>query len=141
MERTAREVARLRPDRVALFGYAHVPAMQPLQRRIDAGALPDVTLRLRLFQLARAALLSEGYRAVGIDHFALPGDPLVRALDAGRLHRNFQGFTTTVTDTLLGFGLSAIGDFGGALAQNQRHLRAYLAATDRDELATERGFT
>src|SRR3569623_664931 len=66
MERTAREVARLRPDRVALFGYALVPAMKSLQRRIDAGALPDVTLRLRLFQLARAALLSEGYRAEGI---------------------------------------------------------------------------
>ena len=140
MERTAREVARLRPDRVALFGYAHVPAMKPLQRRIDTAALPDVALRLRLFQLARAILLSEGYRAVGIDHFALPDDPLVRALDGGRLHRNFQGYTTTVTDTLLGFGLSAISDFGGALAQNQRALGAYLAATDAGALATERGF-
>jgi len=140
MERTAREVARLRPDRVALFGYAHVPAMKPLQRRIDAATLPEVPLRLRLFRLARELLLSEGYRAVGIDHFALPGDALVRALDEGRLHRNFQGYTTMVTDTLLGFGLSAISDFGGALAQNQRSLGAYLAATDAGRLPTERGF-
>lgn len=140
LERTAREVARLRPDRVALFGYAHVPAMKPLQRRIDAAALPDVALRLRLFRVARQVLLAEGYRAVGIDHFALPGDALVRALDEGRLHRNFQGYTTTVTDTLLGFGLSAISDFGGALAQNQRSLAGYLAATDAGRLATERGF-
>jgi len=140
MERTAREVARLRPDRIALFGYAHVPGMKPLQRRIDATALPDVALRLRLFRLAREALLAEGYRAVGIDHFALPGDALVRALDEGRLHRNFQGYTTTVTDTLLGFGLSAISDFGGALAQNQRSLAGYLARTDAGALTTERGF-
>jgi oxygen-independent coproporphyrinogen III oxidase len=141
MERTARAVAAGRPDRVALFGYAHVPVLKPLQRRIDAGTLPDVTLRLRLFQLARAALLAEGYRAVGIDHFALPGDPLVQALDEGRLHRNFQGYTTTTTDTLLGFGLSAISDFGGALAQDQRSLGGYLDAVDAGTLPTERGFT
>ena len=141
MERTARAVAQGRPDRVALFGYAHVPAMKPLQRRIDDRALPDVKLRLRLFQLARGALLAAGYRAVGIDHFALPGDPLVRALDEGRLHRNFQGYTTTTTDTLLGFGLSAISDFGSALAQNQRSLVDYLGAADAGRLATERGFT
>jgi len=114
--------------------------MKPLQRRIDATALPDVALRLRLFRLAREVLLAEGYRAIGIDHFALPGDALVRALDAGRVHRNFQGYTTTVTDTLLGFGLSAISDFGGALAQNHRSLAGYLARADAGALATERGF-
>jgi len=139
-ERTVREVATMRPDRLALFGYAHVPALKPLQRRIDARALPEAARRARLFAIGRDLLLEAGYRAVGIDHFALPGDPLVRALDGGRLQRNFQGYTTSATDTLVGFGLSAISDFGHAVAQNHRGLRDYLAATNDATPATERGF-
>ena len=139
-EDTVREVARLRPDRLALFGYAHVPAMKPLQARIDTATLPDAARRVRLFTAGRNLLLAAGYRAIGIDHFALPGDPLVRALDAGRLHRNFQGYTTSTTDTLVGLGLSAISDFGDAVVQNQRTLPGYLAAVDSGALATERGF-
>jgi len=143
-EHTVRQVAQLRPDRLALFGYAHVPQLKPLQRRIDVAALPDVSRRIRLFTLGRDILLAAGYRAIGIDHFALPGDPLLRALDEGKLHRNFQGYTTSSADTMVGVGLSAISDFGGALAQNHRTLPGYLEAIDAEGgtsgLATERGF-
>ncbi len=138
-EATVREVMSLRPDRVAIFGYAHVPWMKPLQRKIDESALPAPPLRVRLLTLARELLVGDGYRAIGIDHFARPGDELARALDAGQLHRNFQGYTTTTTDALVGFGLSAISDLGRVLAQNHRTLRDYIAAVDEGTLPTERG--
>lgn len=136
---TLRAVAALRPDRIAVFGYAHVPWLKPLQRRIDETSLPATDLRLRLLATARARLAEAGYRAIGIDHFALPGDPLCRALDDKRLHRNFQGYTTTSARDLIGLGLSAISDVGGAFVQNQRHLGPYHAALEAGRLPAERG--
>jgi oxygen-independent coproporphyrinogen-3 oxidase len=137
--RTVAEVIALRPDRVAIFGYAHVPWLKPLQRLIPAAALPRADLRIRLMAEAREALLGAGYLAIGLDHFALPDDDLGRAAAAGTLNRNFQGYTTTDTDALVGLGLSAISDLPGGYFQNARTLAAYHAATRLGALPTERG--
>jgi len=136
---TIETVVSLRPDRVALFGYAHVPWLKPRQRLIDAAALPRTDLRLQLVSDAHARLTGAGYLPIGFDHFALPEDPLARAAAGGTLHRNFQGYTTTGTDTLIGLGLSAISELPGAYAQNARSLRDYYAAVDAGRLPTERG--
>jgi oxygen-independent coproporphyrinogen-3 oxidase len=137
--RTVSEVIALRPDRVAIFGYAHVPWMKPLQQLIPTASLPRADLRIRLMAAARDALLGAGYLAIGLDHFALPGDSLGRAAATGTLHRNFQGYTTTATDALVGLGLSAISDLPQGYFQNARALPGYNAATRAGLLATERG--
>jgi oxygen-independent coproporphyrinogen-3 oxidase len=137
--RTIDQVIALRPDRIAVFGYAHVPWLKPQQKLISAAALPRRDLRLQLMAMARGALVAAGYRAIGLDHFALPDDDLARAADAGTLNRNFQGYTTTTTDVLIGLGLSAISDLPRGYFQNQRTLAAYYRATDAGQPATERG--
>lgn len=137
--RTVERVISLRPDRVAIFGYAHVPWMKPLQRLIPTTALPRAELRIRLMAAAREAFLGAGYLAIGLDHFARPGDELGRAAAAGTLHRNFQGYTTTATDALVGLGLSSISDLPRGYFQNARTLAGYHAATSTGLLATERG--
>ena len=139
MAATVRDVIALRPDRVALFGYAHVPWMKPMQRLIPAASLPRADLRIRLVASARAAFIEAGYHAIGLDHFALPSDELARAAVAGTLHRNFQGYTATATDALIGLGTSAISDLPHGHFQNQRNLGDYHDAVDREGLATERG--
>jgi oxygen-independent coproporphyrinogen-3 oxidase len=136
---TIDEVVNLRPDRIALFGYAHVPWLKPKQKLIVASLLPDADLRLRLVSDAHARLAAAGYIPIGFDHFALPGDSLAVAAREGRLHRNFQGYTTTRTDALVGLGLSAISDLPAGYAQNARALGDYLAALDERRLPTERG--
>ncbi len=136
---TVEAVVAMRPDRVALFGYAHVPWLKPRQKLIDAAALPRSELRLQLVADAHARMAAAGYVPIGFDHFALPGDALARAAAAGTLHRNFQGYTTTRTDALVGLGLSAISDLPEAYAQNARSLRDYYAAVDAGSLPTERG--
>lgn len=139
MAATVSEVIALRPDRVALFGYAHVPWMKPMQRLIPAASLPRADLRIRLVASARAAFIEAGYHAIGLDHFALPSDELARAAVGGTLHRNFQGYTATGTDALIGLGTSAISDLPQGYFQNQRNLGDYHRAVDREGLATERG--
>jgi oxygen-independent coproporphyrinogen III oxidase len=139
MAATVSEVIALRPDRVALFGYAHVPWMKPMQRLIPAASLPRADLRIRLVASARAAFIDAGYQAIGLDHFALPSDELARAALGGTLHRNFQGYTATGTDALIGLGTSAISDLPRGYFQNQRKLGDYQRAVDGDGLATERG--
>jgi len=136
---TVDTVVAMRPDRIALFGYAHVPLLKPRQKLIDAATLPRAELRLQLVADAHARLAAAGYAAIGFDHFALPADPLARAAASGTLHRNFQGYTTTRTDALVGLGLSAISDLPEAYAQNARNLRDYYAAVDAGKLPTERG--
>lgn len=137
--RTIAEVITLRPDRIAVFGYAHVPWVKPMQRRIPTATLPGPALRLRLMASAREALIAAGYRAIGLDHFALPTDDLARAAASGTLNRNFQGYTTTNTDALVGLGLSAISDLPDGYFQNERALPSYHRAIERGGLATERG--
>ncbi len=130
----------LSPGRVALFGYAHVPWMKPHQKMIDEKALPDATQRLEQALAAAARLKERGYGTVGLDHFARPDDDLATALDEGRLHRNFQGYTTDAAEVLLGFGASAIGSLPQGYAQNWAPLKDYARAVRAGRLPTGRGF-
>lgn len=131
--------ASLQPARVALFGYAHVPWMKSHQRLIDESALPGAVERWRQVTAASARLAELGYRPVGLDHFARPDDSLVRALDEGRLRRNFQGYTTDEGAVLLGFGASAIGSLPQGYVQNAAPLHAYGAAVEAGRLPIARG--
>ncbi|MCE7796297.1 oxygen-independent coproporphyrinogen III oxidase [Sphingobium sufflavum] len=112
-------------DRAALFGYAHLPAVLHRQRAIDASDLPDTRIRFAQAALGRRLFLDHGYRAVGFDHFARPGDPMAIAADNHRLHRNFQGFTDDGGATLIGLGASAISQFRGAILQNEKQPGRY----------------
>jgi len=137
--RTIDEVLELRPDRVAVFGYAHVPWAKPKQRLIVVDELPPPEVRFALVVLARERFLAAGYRAIGFDHFALPEDDLALAAEGGKLHRNFQGYTTAGTDALVGLGLSAISELPAGYVQNARTLRDYHLAVEAGRLPTERG--
>lgn len=136
---TLRQVLQMRPDRIALYGYAHVPWMARRQRLISETALPDPAARLRLSALARAAFLANGYVAIGIDHYALPEDSLTRAANAGRLHRNFQGYTTDAAERLIGFGPSAISRLPEGYIQNQAATGAWQDRLERGSLTVSRG--
>lgn len=111
-------VLTLKPERLALFGYAHVPWMKAHQQLIDETTLPGPAERLEQSQAAAERLKSEGYVQIGLDHFALPDDSLAKAAVSGKLHRNFQGYTTDLAGTLLGLGASAIGTTPGGFVQN-----------------------
>lgn len=136
---TAALAASLRPDRIALFGYAHVPWFKTHQRIIDTSALPGVNERLAQAAIAAQMLTRAGYVAVGLDHFALPGDELALAAKAGRLHRNFQGYTTDRADALIGFGASAIGQLPQGYVQNAPDTGSYSRAIGAGKFATVRG--
>jgi oxygen-independent coproporphyrinogen-3 oxidase len=129
----------LRPARLALFGYAHVPWMKRHQRLIDDAALPDGGERAAQFESAATRLREAGYVAIGIDHFALPDDGLAVAASEGRLHRNFQGYTTDAAAALLGIGASAIGSLPQGYVQNALALPRYREAIRAGRLATARG--
>jgi oxygen-independent coproporphyrinogen-3 oxidase len=129
----------LAPDRIALFGYAHVPWMKKHQALIDQAALPDAWQRWCQARAAERQLLDAGFVAIGLDHFARPGDALTRAAAAGTLRRNFQGYTADPADALIGFGASAIGALPQGYLQNESDLRAYAAAIEAGRLATVRG--
>ncbi|MFQ5763896.1 MAG: oxygen-independent coproporphyrinogen III oxidase [Rhodospirillales bacterium] len=137
--RTVDLVHRLRPDRLAVFGYAHVPWLKAHQRLIDEDALPDGPQRMAQMAAAAERLAGLGYRAIGLDHFAREGDSLARALDEGRLRRNFQGYTTDRARVLLGFGASAIGSLRDGYVQNEVPIRAYARAIETGRLACVRG--
>lgn len=115
---TVEQCLALTPDRLALFGYAHVPWMKAHQARIDQGVLPDTRARLEQETAAASQLVAAGFRRIGLDHFARASDPLAVRAAAGTLHRNFQGYTTEVGDVLLGFGPSAISTLPQGYAQN-----------------------
>ncbi|AMW06315.1 hypothetical protein GEMMAAP_19095 [Gemmatimonas phototrophica] len=127
------------PDRVACFGYAHVPWMKSHQKRIDENALPRAWDRFRLFQQAVQRFTDDGYRWIGIDHFARPEDPLALAADAGRLHRNFMGYTTRSGDHLLGIGTSSISEVDGWFGQNAADLGPWQRDIDANRLPLSRG--
>lgn len=137
--RTLETLVSVRPDRLAVYGYAHLPDMFKPQRQIDAADLPAPALRLALLQLAVQTLTRAGYRYVGMDHFALPADQLSRAQDAGALHRNFMGYTVHGDCDLIGLGMSAIGCIGASYSQNLRDLPAWERAVDAGRLPIWRG--
>lgn len=138
LEDTVSQVAALQPDRIALFGYAHVPWMRPHQKMIDTTALPGSGQRMQQFLLAERLLNRAGYASIGLDHFARPGDPLAVAAREGRLHRNFQGYTTDKAATLIGFGASAISQLPQGYASNLRTAAAWRRMIGSGHLATER---
>ncbi len=129
----------LAPQRVALFGYAHVPWMKRHQRLIDETRLPDAVERARLALAAAARLVERGYVAIGLDHFALPDDTLAVAARNGALRRNFQGYTSDRADVLLGFGASAIGTLPQGYVQNVVATPEYRKVIDGGALAVVRG--
>jgi oxygen-independent coproporphyrinogen-3 oxidase len=131
---------RLQPDRFSVFGYAHVPSFKPHQRKIDESALPDPAERHEQAKAIASALMVRGYRQIGLDHFALPGDSLAVAADKGTLHRNFQGYTSDTCRTLLGFGASAIGRLPNGFVQNATRIPDYERRVAAGQLATVRGY-
>jgi oxygen-independent coproporphyrinogen-3 oxidase len=137
--RTLAALLAVRPERLAIYGYAHLPELFKPQRQIVAAELPDAALRLELLQLAVAMLGDQGYRFIGMDHFALPEDDLARAQRAGNLHRNFMGYTTHADCDLVGFGVSAISHVGFSYSQNHRDLPAWESRVDEGRIPVWRG--
>ncbi len=136
---TVAAARRLTPDRIAMFGYAHLPAMLPRQRQIDAAKLPGAEGRFWQRALAHDLWVEAGYDAVGFDHFARPDDSLAIAARSGALRRNFQGFTDDRAPTLIGLGASAISQFDGVIVQNEKHVGRYRMAALGGALAGVRG--
>jgi oxygen-independent coproporphyrinogen-3 oxidase len=130
---------RLAPSRIAIFGYAHVPWMAKRQRAIDEETLPGTAMRHAMARLVTDTLTGAGYRAIGLDHYALPHDPLAVAARSGRLRRNFQGYTDVAATTVIGIGATAISSLPDGLAQNTAALNAYEAAIRDGRYATARG--
>ncbi|WP_073467870.1 oxygen-independent coproporphyrinogen III oxidase [Rhizobacter sp. OV335] len=136
---TVARVAELRPDRVALYGYAHLPERFKPQRRIVTAELPTGADRVAMLRRAINGFLGAGYEDIGMDHFALPGDALARARRAGRLHRNFQGYGTQPDCDLIGLGVSAIGRMGSSYSQNAKTLPEYYEALAQRRFPVVRG--
>jgi oxygen-independent coproporphyrinogen III oxidase len=137
---TVQRCVELRPDRLSVFGYAHVPAFKKHQRKIDEAVLPDSPERHDQACAIADALREAGYVQVGLDHFALPGDTMAAAFREGRLRRNFQGYTTDASDVLIGLGASAIGTLPQGYVQNEVQIPAYQAAIAAGRLATVKGY-
>ncbi len=136
---SVQKLLTLNPDRVALYGYAHVPWMARRQSLIPSDALPAPETRLQLFETARQLFEWDGYRQIGIDHFAVPHDPLAIAAQTGQLRRNFQGYTDEPAEVLVGLGASAISRFPQGYAQNNPSTSGYTKSIRADEFTTTRG--
>ncbi len=137
--RTLDTIITLAPDRLSVFGYAHMPSIFKMQRQMDEATLPSPTVRLAILERVIEKLTEAGYVYIGMDHFALPHDELAVAQRAGTLHRNFQGYSTQADCDLIGLGVSSIGKVGDVYAQNAKDMAGYAAAIDRGELAIARG--
>jgi oxygen-independent coproporphyrinogen III oxidase len=137
--RTLDTILLLAPERLSVFGYAHMPHLFKMQRQMDAAALPSPAERLALLQLVVERLTDAGYVYIGMDHFALPTDELALAQKRRTLHRNFQGYSTRADCDLIGLGASSIGKVGDVYAQNAKDLPGYGAALDAGRLAIARG--
>jgi oxygen-independent coproporphyrinogen III oxidase len=138
--KTIQLALELRPDRVAVYSYAFVPWIKAHQKAIHLEDLPPREVKLELFGIAHELFTADGYQQIGMDHFALEGDSLARAARDHTLHRNFMGYTTHPAKDSVGFGVSAIGDLGGAFAQNTKKLNRYKDALDQRTPPIERGF-
>ena len=138
-DRTLAQVRELHPDRIALYAYAHLPERFKAQRRIATEELPDAADRVRMLARAIAELTEAGYVYIGMDHFALPGDPLAVAKRQGRLHRDFQGYSTQPDGDLVALGVSAIGRVGTTYSQNAKTIEEYCDHLDQKRLPVVRG--
>jgi oxygen-independent coproporphyrinogen-3 oxidase len=139
VQRTVDLAAKMRPDRVAVFGYAHVPWMKTHMKMIPDDSLPDAWQRFEQAEAAADRLAERGYRRIGLDHYALETDSMTRALDEGHLRRNFQGYTTDVARALIGFGASSIGALPQGYVQNAVPLRAWAEAVRDGHPAVDKG--
>ncbi len=137
--RTLEQVLEISPDRISLYSYAHLPQLFKPQRRINSVDMPTADTKLQILQLAIRRLTEAGYVYIGMDHFAKPDDELTVAQRQGRLHRNFQGYSTHAECDLLAFGVSAIAKVGPTYAQNVKTLDEYYDILDQDELPVLRG--
>ncbi|MGF1738844.1 oxygen-independent coproporphyrinogen III oxidase [Photobacterium satsumensis] len=136
---TLDQVLTMRPGRLSIFNYAHMPALFAAQRKIKDADLPQANEKLTILQQTIATLTGAGYQFIGMDHFALPEDELAVAQREGILHRNFQGYTTQGDTDLLGLGVSAISMIGNCYAQNQKELKQYYASVDEKREALWKG--
>jgi len=137
--RTLDTVVAVRPDRIAVYSYAHLPELFKAQKQIEAADLPTAEAKLGLLQLAIEKLTAAGYVYIGMDHFALPDDELAQAQARGGLHRNFMGYTTHSDSDLIGLGVSAISHIGDSFSQNPRDLISWQGAIDDGRLPVFRG--
>ena len=137
--KTLDTVIAVRPDRIAVYSYAHMPQLFKPQRQLDETQLPSADVKLSLLQLAIEKLMQAGYCYIGMDHFALPEDELAIAQQHGNLHRNFMGYTTHAESDLVGFGVSSISHIGESFSQNPRDLPSWEMALDAGQLPTWRG--
>jgi oxygen-independent coproporphyrinogen-3 oxidase len=133
-------IEKIRPDRVSLFGYAHVPWLKAHQRKIDASTLPGRDERLALFHAGVRSFVGAGYEFIGMDHFARPEDELTRARAEGTLHRNFMGFHTHAGTDMVAMGITGIGDAQGVYVQNHAKLSRWEKAIADGELPVHRGY-
>lgn len=138
-DRTLAQVVELRPDRIALYAYAHLPERFKPQRRIHAQDLPDGAAKVSMLSRSLAAFMAAGYVYVGMDHFALPTDTLAVAKRQGRLHRNFQGYSTQPDCDLIALGVSSIGRIGATYSQNSKTLEEYYDLLDQGRFPVVRG--
>ncbi|MBI4784548.1 MAG: oxygen-independent coproporphyrinogen III oxidase [Oscillatoriophycideae cyanobacterium NC_groundwater_1537_Pr4_S-0.65um_50_18] len=138
---TIRKTIQLNPDRIAVFNFAYVPWLKPIQRRIPQDALPSADEKLKILQMAIEELTQHGYQYIGMDHFAKPDDELSIAQREGQLHRNFQGYTTKPESDLIGFGVTSISMLNDVYVQNYKRLKDFYRAIDAGELPIERGVT
>jgi oxygen-independent coproporphyrinogen-3 oxidase len=139
VRRTAILAHELKAQRIAVFGYAHVPWFRPQQRLIAESELPSAHERMAQAAAAHETLVQLGYKPIGLDHYARPDDHLVPVAQAGRLHRNFQGYTIDDADALIGFGASAISRLAQGFAQNAPDVGNYSRVITAGKLATVRG--
>lgn len=139
LERTVEQVTSLEPDRIALFGYGHVPWAKTHQKMIDEDALPGVSERFAQASLAAGLLNEAGFRTIGLDHFARPDDTMAVAEQEGKLRRNFQGYTVDAADALIGFGASSIGSLAEGYCQNAAPIADYRRKIAETGLATVKG--
>jgi oxygen-independent coproporphyrinogen-3 oxidase len=137
--RTLAQINELRPDRIALYAYAHLPERFKPQRRIISADLPKAADKVTMLSQSLNALVDAGYVYVGMDHFALPNDSLAVAKRQGRLHRNFQGYSTHADCDLIGLGVSAIGKVGATYSQNAKTMEEYCDLIDHGRLPVVRG--
>ena len=138
-DRTLAQVAKLRPERIALYAYAHLPERFKPQRRIDTVELPGAPAKVAMLARSMAAFRAAGYVYVGMDHFALPTDSLAIAKRQGRLHRNFQGYSTQPDCDLIALGVSSIGRIGATYSQNAKTLQEYYDCLDQGRFPVVRG--
>ena len=138
-DRTLAQINELRPDRIALYAYAHLPERFKPQRRINSLELPSASAKVSMLSHSMDALLNAGYVYVGMDHFALPNDALAVAKRQGRLHRNFQGYSTQSDCDLIGLGVSSIGRIGATYSQNAKTLEDYYDHLDQGRFPVVRG--